>query len=197
MAHPQVLLRRRILVSDRWSAYSWVDLAQRQLCWAHLLRQSRGFQDHGPEGKTIGCALELLTESMFHAWHRVRDGPLSRREFHGLMAPLQGYVVARLREGAACSVRVVAGRCREILEVEPALWTFVHTQGVEPTNNAAERILRQGVLWRKDSFGTDSSNGSRFVERILTAVTTLRLQKRNVLDYHHWEVLWMDPKAGQ
>lgn len=67
--------------------------------------------------------------------------------------------------------------------MEPALWTFVHTQGVEPTNNAAERILRQGVLWRKGSFGTDSSNGSRFVERILTAVTTLRLQKRNVLDY--------------
>jgi transposase len=99
------------------------------------------------------------------------------------MAPLRGYVVARLHEGAAYSVRGVAGRCREILAVEPALWTFVHTQGVEPTNNAAERILRQGVLWRKGSFGTDSPNGSRFVKRILTAVTTLRLQKRNVLDY--------------
>jgi transposase len=65
----------------------------------------------------------------------------------------------------------------------PALWTFVSIEGIEPTNNFAERILRQGVLWRKCSFGTDSPNGSRFVERILTVVTTLRLQKRNVLDY--------------
>lgn len=65
----------------------------------------------------------------------------------------------------------------------PARWTFVSVEGVDPTNNFAERILRQGVLWRKGSFGTDSPNGSRFVERILTVVTTLRLQKRNVLDY--------------
>ena len=72
---------------------------------------------------------------------------------------------------------------REILALEPALWTFVHEEGVEPTNNAGERIVRAGVLWRKRSFGTDSTNGSRFVERILTVVATLRLQKRNVLDY--------------
>src|SRR6185369_18029231 len=65
-----------ILVSDRWHAYVWVDVARRQLCWAHLLRQFRGFQDHGPEANTIGCALELLTEAMFHAWHQVRDGTL-------------------------------------------------------------------------------------------------------------------------
>lgn len=172
-----------ILVSDRWSAYAWVDVARRQLCWAHLLRHFRGFQDRGPEASPIGDALELLTETMFHAWHRVRDGTLSRKAFQDLMAQLRPHVVARLHEGAACSDRAVAGRCREILALEPALWTFVHTPGVEPTNNAAERILRQGVLWRKSSFGTDSPKGSRFVERILTAVTTLRLQKRNVLDY--------------
>jgi transposase len=93
------------------------------------------------------------------------------------------HVVARLREGTSCSSSLVGGRCREILALEPALWTFVAFEGVEPTNNFAERILRQGVLWRKGSFGSDSPNGSRFVERILTVVTTLRLQKRNVLDY--------------
>jgi transposase len=172
-----------ILVSDRWSAYAWVDVTRRQLCWAHLLRQFRGFQDYGPDAATIGHGLELLTETMFHLWHRVRDGTMTREAFQELMIPLREQVVAWLEEGKACSVRKVAGRCREILEVESALWTFVHMQGVEPTNNAAEQILRQGVLWRKSSFGTDSPNGSRFVERILTVVTTLRLQKRNVLDY--------------
>jgi transposase len=63
------------------------------------------------------------------------------------------------------------------------LWTFVTQQGVEPTNNAAERPLRRGVLWRRRSFGTQSEAGSVFVERILTAVITLRQQKRDVLDF--------------
>ena len=74
-----------ILVSDRWSAYAWVDVARRQLCWAHLLRQFRGFQDHGPEARAIGEALELLTETMFHVWHRVRDGTMTRAAFQALI----------------------------------------------------------------------------------------------------------------
>lgn len=172
-----------ILVSDRWTAYSWVDVAHRQICWAHLLRQFRGFQDHGPEAKATGRALELLTETMFHAWHRVRDGTSTRAAFQELVEPLREQVVARLHEGAASPVRAVAGRCREILEVEPALWTFADIEGVEPTNNAGELRIRHGVMWRKTSFGTDSPSGSRFVERILTVVTTLRMQRRNVLDY--------------
>jgi transposase len=172
-----------ILVSDRWSGYAWVDPAHRQICWAHLLRQFRGFQDRGPEAERIGSALELLTEVMFHFWHRVRDGTMTRASFRTRMESLRPHIAAWLEQGASSAVPRVAGRCREILGLEPALWTFVFVEGVEPTNNAAERILRPGVLWRKRSFGTDSPNGSRFVERILTVVTTLRLQQRNVLDY--------------
>jgi transposase len=172
-----------VLVSDRWSGYAWVDTAHRQVCWAHLLRQFRGFQDRGPEAERIGSALELLTEVMFHFWHRVRDGTMTRASFRTRMESLRPHIAAWLEQGASCAVPCVAGRCREIFVLEPALWTFVFVEGVEPTNNAAERILRPGVLWRKRSFGTDSPNGSRFVERILTVVTTLHLQKRNVLDY--------------
>jgi transposase len=172
-----------ILVSDRWTAYAWVDVARRQLCWAHLLRQFRGFQDHGPAAKRIGRALEVLTDTMFHNWHRVRDGTMTRAEFQEFIASLRPHVVARLREGAACEVKGVDGRCREILALEQALWTFAYVEGVEPTNNAAELRIRHGVMWRKTSFGTDSPSGSRFVERILTVVTTLRMQGRHVLDY--------------
>jgi transposase len=172
-----------ILVSDRWSAYSWVDPTRRQLCWAHLLRQFRGFQAHGPEARTLGEALELLTETMFHVWHHVREGTETRAAFQEFIEHLREHVVARLQEGAACSVQAVAGRCAEILELEPALWTFASVEGVEPTNNAGEHRIRHGVMWRKTSFGTDSPSGSRFVERILTVVTTLRMQGRNVLDY--------------
>jgi transposase len=56
-------------------------------------------------------------------------------------------------------------------------------QEVEPTNNAAERALRPAVLWRKNSFGSQSEAGSLFVSKMLTVVTTLRAQDRRVLDY--------------
>ena len=63
------------------------------------------------------------------------------------------------------------------------MWLFVTTEGVEPTNNAAERAIRPAVLWRRTSFGTQSAAGSTFVARMLTVVMTLRAQKRNVLEY--------------
>jgi len=73
--------------------------------------------------------------------------------------------------------------CREILTLEPAMWTFVRVPGVEPTNNAAERVIRSLVIWRKICFGTHSQEGSRFVERMMTVVCTLKQQGRNVVDY--------------
>ena len=120
---------------------------------------------------------------MFHLWHQVRDGTLSRARFRLQMMSIERAVIAHLRACAGLPIAKVAGRAREILALEPALWTFVARQGIEPTNNHAERLIRHGVLWRKTSFGTNSEAGSRFVERILTVVATLRLQKRNVLDY--------------
>jgi transposase len=88
-----------------------------------------------------------------------------------------------LEAGAGCACAKTAGTCRDILAIEPALWTFARVAGVEPTNNAAERALRHAVLWRKTSHGTDSEAGSRFVENILTVVATCRQQGRNVLEY--------------
>ena len=73
--------------------------------------------------------------------------------------------------------------CRQLLKLEPALWTFVTNEGIEPTNIAAERALRPAVLWRKNSFGSQSQAGSLFVARMLTVTTTLRAQNRSVLEY--------------
>ncbi len=172
-----------MLVSDRWAAYNWVDVSRRQLCWAHLLRQFVGFQDYGDDAHKFGSALERLTEEMFGYWHRVRDGTMTRRTFQKKMRSHRRVIVVYLRACSMLPVTKVAGRAKEILTLEPALWTFVDHEGIEPTNNHAERAVRPAVLWRKGSFGTDSAAGSLFVGRILTVVTTLRLQKRNVLDY--------------
>lgn len=172
-----------VLVSDRWSGYNWVDVHRRQLCWAHLIRQFVGFQDYGGRARRYGRALETLSKEMFGLWVRVRDGTLSRAQFQLQMKPIERAVVDLLHACTRVRQRKVAGRAREILLLEPALWTFVRQTGVEPTNNHAERLVRHGVLWRKSSHGTDSPAGSRFVARILTTIETLRLQRRNVLDY--------------
>ena len=176
-------VRPGILISDRWSAYNWIPAGQRQICWAHLIRHFKGFADYGEQARHLGIDLLACGKRMFYDWHRVRDATLTRADFQHLMTPLSGEILDLLREGSRCDAPKVAGRCREILKLEGALFTFVRVVGVEPTNNVAERALRPAVLWRKGSFGTDSEQGSRFVERILTVVTTLRMQQRNVLDY--------------
>jgi transposase len=99
------------------------------------------------------------------------------------MRPLMREVERLLGEAADVCPKKVAGTARQILKRKEALWTFVYTEGVEPTNNLAERDLRHAVIWRKTSFGTQSEEGSRFVERILSVVMSLRKQERNVLDY--------------
>lgn len=171
------------LNSDRWVGYDWVDIFRRQICWSHLDRHWEGFVALGGDAKRLGRALQRQTDRLFHLWHRVRDGTLKRSSFRLYMRPIQRKVGRLLRRGEACPIPKVAGRCKRILKLEAAMWTFVRVEGIEPTNNHGERGVRHPVMWRKGSFGTDSQNGSRFVERILTVVMTLRLQKRNVLDY--------------
>ena len=172
-----------ILNTDRWCGYNWVKTRRRQLCWAHLIRHFVAFEMHGSEAKKLGLALQHQCDLMFDYWHRVRDGTLLRSSFREYMRPIRREILDLLRHGSSCSSSKVAGMCREICELEGALFTFVRLTGVDPTNNAAERAVRPAVLWRKGSFGTDSASGSRFVERILTVVTTLRMQNRNVLDF--------------
>ncbi len=120
---------------------------------------------------------------MFHCWQRVRDGTLAQTSFASDMRPIRREVERRLEAGQTCGVPKTAGVCREIRKRRQALWTFVRHPEVEPPNNAAERAIRPGVLWRKGSFGTQSPKGSRFVEAMMTVVATLTQQHRNVLDY--------------
>jgi transposase len=88
-----------------------------------------------------------------------------------------------LRKGLACAEEKTARFCANVLRFEEALWTFVRKEGVEPTNNHAERTIRTLVLWRKISFGCHSEKGFRFVERVLTVTQTLRLQGRPVFQF--------------
>jgi transposase len=172
-----------IVGSDRWSAYNWLDPERRQLCWAHLKRDFQALVERGGEPARVGQALLACVAQLFGLWHRVRDGTLSQTDFQGAMQPLQTRVGELLRDGAQLTHEKTRHTCENLVKLEVALWTFVRVAGVEPTNNGAERPLRRAVLWRRRSFGTQSADGSRFVACILTAVTTLRQQQRDVLDY--------------
>jgi len=127
--------------------------------------------------------LRAQARQMFHWWHRVRDGTLAYASFASYMWPVRQEVERLLEAGQTCGTPKTEGVCREILKRHQALWTFVRHEGVEPTNNAAERAIRPGVLWRKGSFGTHSADGSRFVDAMMTVVATLKQQHRHVLDY--------------
>jgi transposase len=171
------------LTTDRWSAYEWVDAGLRQLCWAHLTRDFQGFIDRGGRGGHIGRELMRERNRFFTWYHRVRDGTLTREHFEIRMRGVERRVGQLLRKAARRAEKKTAGMAREILQREQCLWTFVDVPGLEPTNNFGERCIRHAVMYRKTSFGTQSEEGSRFVERIFTATTTLKLQGRDVLAF--------------
>lgn len=174
---------RGILSTDRWNAYNGYPLRRRQICWAHLIRDFVGFTERGRKAARIGEPLLIEVDKMFALWKRVRDGTLKRSSFQVYMTPIRQAVESLLRKGTECGEPKTEGMCEMILKLAPALWTFVRVEGVEPTNNASERAIRPAVLYRKGCFGTHSAEGSRFVERILTVVASLRQQGRNVLGY--------------
>jgi transposase len=172
-----------IVGSDRWVVYDQVHVHRRQLCWAHLLRDFQGMYERGGPSRRIGNDLLCLAEDVFHWWYRVRDGTLARSSLRRLIQSQRPWLRRVLGEGARYGDAKTAAVCRNLLAWEPALWAFVRHEGVEPTNNAAERALRRAVLWRKRSFGCQSEAGCRFVERMLTVAETLRGQGRQVLAY--------------
>ena len=172
-----------IIGTDHYAGYHGIDPHQRQLCWAHLKREFVAWSERTGETARIGLALLAVEKQLFTLWYRVRDGTLAWADFQVALQPLMARVTTLLQEGVAGPDTKVRGTCRNLLKREAALWTFVWEPGVEPTNNSAERPLRRAVLWRRRSFGTQSEAGSQFVERILTAVTTLRQQRRDVLGY--------------
>jgi transposase len=172
-----------IVGSDRWGAYNFLNILRRQVCWAHLKRDFQALVDRGDESQIIGRMLLKETEKMFILWHRVRDGTLSLNDFSIQIQPVRKNVRSLLEIGTLLDHSSTRITCAHILKLEPALWTFVNQNRIEPTNNAAERPLRRGVIWRKRCYGSQSEEGSIYVERILTAVLSLRQQKRDVLDF--------------
>jgi transposase len=172
-----------IFGSDRWHTYSARARRARQVCWSHLQRDFQKLIDRGGESKKIGERARDLAQDLFLAWKDFKTGGIDRETLKMCLHPVQTQFETLMRAGMRVAHHATATFCQNLLDLGPALWTFIRVEGVEPTNNHAERVLRRAVIWRKRSFGSDSEDGCRFVERVLTAVVSRRLQKLPVLAF--------------
>jgi transposase len=170
---------RGVANCDRAKMY-W-SLGRLQWCWAHLKRDFQALVDSADrKAQRLGHELLRPTGELFRQWSRYRDGALTRRGFIRSMQPVRAKIESLLLRGAYSGSAAMTGMCNELYDHREWLWNFVEVPGVEPTNNVSERALRPAVIWRKLSFGTQSTDGSRFVETLLTVVETCRQQGRNI-----------------
>jgi transposase len=177
---------RRVLTSDRHSIYSHQAEDRHQWCWSHLRRDFQAMVDRNNGGSAIGKELLAMSGQMLGWWKRVRDGTLTKVRFAGRLHAQREFRVrfrAVLERGSVCGCAKTAGTCRELLGGEVSLFLFAFVDHVEPTNNAAERALRHGVLWRKMSHGPKSVVGSEYLARIWSVVETCRQQDRGVWQF--------------
>ena len=180
-----------ILNCDRYGAYNFLSLLQRQFCWAHLRRDLIAMAERSGVSREIGQELLALQEDLFSLWHAWQDGSISRlalevaatgiRQAFG--AKLEWAVDLGVRPSETTPLARTLGTCRALLKNFTALWTFLAHPDVEPTNNASERALRSAVIARKLSLGVQSEWGGQLVARLLSVTTSLEQQGRAAMDF--------------
>ena len=171
-----------ILNCDRAKMY--LDGRRLQWCWAHLKRDIQKLID-SPDGqvKRMGHDLMRQQKLLFQHWRRYKDGHIKWSTFQSYVSPIREEVRCLLLRGSFSGNAKLIGFCNELYDRREHLWTFTRTEGIEPTNNTAERALRPAVIYRKLSFGTQSALGSRYLERLLSVSETCRQQNRNAYEY--------------
>lgn len=164
---------------DRAKMYFQYDSLQ--WCWAHLKRDFQKLIDSNDNQlKRLGHDLMRETKTLFAEYAKCRDGTITHATLNRNLRPVRKKVEEYLLRGFGTAAR---GMCKELFDHNDHLWTFLSNPDVEPTNNAAERSLRHGVIWRKLSFGTHSPRGDRYVETMLTIIETCRQQNRSVVQF--------------
>ena len=171
-----------IVVSDRFSSYNYFPLEQRQLCWAHVIRDLTAIAERPGASGEIGAELLALQQQLFAHWHRYKVGTIDWPTLQQVCVSIRQTFVATLQRvverghqrGERTQWAKTVGTCHKLLAVADGLWTFLTIKGIEPTNNAAERALRQSVIQRKISHGVQSRQGAICRSRLLTVTTTLR-----------------------
>ncbi len=175
---------KAIVTSDRWWAYGHLPIKRRQICWSHLQRDFAAHADGLAAEKELGEHGLRICDELFWSWEiyqHTDDRAELKRRIRKLRCELKAILTRHA--GKAARYRYTRRFARNLLKIWPALWTFDSIQDVQPTNNHAERGLRSAVIARKLSLGSQSEGGERRIERLLSAHTTCRLQRRSLHAY--------------
>jgi len=176
---------RGVLCSDRFSAYLKYHSGNAQFCWAHLKRNLLGIVEFTKSSVVERFCRDALAQHarLFRLWRKFRSGQMDRRQLLLRSIPIQKRIFALAERHLNSSHREVRNLATALFEHNGRLFTFLELEGVEPTNNSAERALRTGVQWRKICFGSRSANGELATARLLTVAETCDLQSLNILAY--------------
>jgi transposase len=180
-----------ILGSDRLPSYVSYAASQRQFCWSHFTRNLLSAQELAKTPSALSFCREALAlqKRLFRLWHRfrgdphARGAPLTREQVITKVLPIEKQFFALAGRHVNAVNDDVRNLARALFLHLPHFFTFVYEEGVEPTNNAAERALRTAVQWRKIMFGTRSTDGEVAVARLLTITRTCQVQQLNALVY--------------
>lgn len=172
------------LTTDRYGAYN-NHPGKKQTCLAHITRDfTKVSERKGAEG-AIGRILKEQLAEIFGLWKKFKFGECSRETIQEQAQSYIDSIEAGLKVGASAAQFTTKTQafCCNLLHRFSTLWTFLYQEGVEPTNNLAERGLRPAVIARKISGGSQSEWGLRFTERVMSVVFTLKQRAQNVFDY--------------
>jgi transposase len=170
-------------ITDRYVGYHWLDVLQQQLCWAHLIRQLTDLSQRAGAPGRRGRKLLVCSREVFAAHRQYLEHGHDLAWLRDRLAPQREQIRLLLEDGARGRHKQTARFCDGLLEEYEALWTFCDVPGIDPTNNAAERALRHGVILRKIQLGTQSERGNRWIERICTVRETCARQHRSPIAY--------------
>jgi transposase len=173
-----------IVTSDRWWGYNHLPLARRQICWSHLRGDFKAHAEGLAADKEFGEHGLALCERVFWAWEvfqSTHDRAQLKRTIEGLASEYQPIIAAYASKRARN--KYCRGMARNLIKAWGAQWTFATHDGVEPTNNHAERSPRGAVIYRKLSLGSQSQDDEKRIQRPLTASITCRLQHHSLYAY--------------
>lgn len=173
----------KILTTDRYAGYNQ-HKGLHQLCLAHIDRDLKKVAEREGLDAFIGRILMQKLDSVFALWHKFKAAEISREQLiQGANQHTEDFNLFLKRGAWDDTDGKTQSLCNNLLKRFDSLWLFLHIEGVEPTNNLAERELRPAVIFRKLTGGSQSEWGMRYIERVMTVICTLKKRSVNIFKY--------------
>ena len=178
-----------IIICDRYSAYIKYQKDRikglLQFCWAHVIREVKAMKHEFAYDcdELFSTVFRRHIGAIFRLWHSFKRGKIDREKLIELTQPLIQEMRSFLEQNLKAPSKDVSKFSKNLLKKWNSFFTFIYHEGVEPTNNLAERLIRAAVLSRKISYCTRSKKGQLLLARLPTVSQTCRIQNRSTLEF--------------